>query len=73
MLRKPRNVQINERYREAGTDAFGQPHRRVWRVETIYTGVDGMVYAQIAEEADGASKTIAQSVLLDRFFYLPTE
>ena len=73
MLRKARNVQINERYREAGTDAFGQPRRRVWRVEDIYTGVDGLVYAHLAEEADGASKTIAQSVLLDRSFYIPTE
>lgn len=72
MLRKARNVQINERYREAGTDAFGQPRRRVWRVEDIYTGVDGLVYAHLAE-ADGASKTIAQSVLLDRSFYILTE
>ena len=73
MLRKVRNVQIGERYREAGTDAFGQPRRRIWRVENTYTGVDGLAYAHLVDEADGTSKTIATSALLDRSFYVPTE
>ena len=73
MLRKARNVQINDRYHEAGTDAFGHRRRRVWRVENSYTRVDRLAYAHLAEEADGASTTIAQSVFLDRSFYIPTE
>jgi len=73
MRRKARHVQIGQRYREAGTDAFGRPRRRVWRIENTYTGVDGLIYATLADKAEGSRKTIAISVLLDRSFYLPVD
>lgn len=73
MMRRAQTVEIDQAYREVGEGAFGQPRRRVWRVERTYEGRDGIAYAQLTDPTDSTTKTIAQSTLLDRAFYVPVD
>ena len=73
MRRKPRTIEIGDRYREAGANAFGEPRGRIWHVKRIYTGNDGRVYVTLFDPGDASQKTIAESALQDRAFYLPVD
>lgn len=73
MIRKTQNVEIGERYREAGENAFGQAHRRVWLVKRGYTGADGLPYAIIFDPEDGTQKTISENALQTRSLYIPLD